>query len=71
MLELNYQHSQMEERLSTLSDFMTQWEEKINEQLKVVGKKIEVVDKLDLGFAEVTKNVEYCCEQLTAPGIIG
>lgn len=61
MLELNYQHSQMEERLSTLSDFMTQWEEKINEQLKVVGKKIEVVDKLDLGFAEVTKNVEYCC----------
>ena len=71
MLELNYQHSQMEERLSTLSDFMTQWEEKINEQLKVVGKKIEVVDKLDIGFAEVTKNVEYCCEQLTAPGIIG
>lgn len=40
MLELNYQHSQMEERLSTLSDFMTQWEEKINEQMKVVGKKI-------------------------------
>lgn len=71
MLELNYQQTQMDERLSTLSDFMTQWEEKITDKLKVVEKKIEVVDKLDIGFADVTKNVEYCCEQLSAPGIIG